>query len=258
MTCDTSMLHGRGVSFAWPRRNWSGGRFWRTRSGRVAAPALWRGGAVAAGSGAPVVVPPGRRDLSRYVIPMLGLYPARGCPFTCNLLRDQDRRAADSQPEHRHHPGQPPRCQGGRRADDHVYLDNSQQVPRGRGAAFGHRGGAAWGWSSSCSAIRRSPDRAPGALPGPRPGASRCSSASSPSTARPVGGPEAGAEPSGDVPRHCPTVPRTRDQLALFQHCGFPQDRSGMCTGTWRCARLGPTFASFYILSPDSRHRAVR
>ena len=34
---------------------------------------------------APVVVPPSRRDLSRYAIPMLGLYPARGCPFLCNF-----------------------------------------------------------------------------------------------------------------------------------------------------------------------------
>ncbi len=34
---------------------------------------------------APVVVPPSRQDLRRYVIPMLGLYPARGCPFTCNF-----------------------------------------------------------------------------------------------------------------------------------------------------------------------------
>ena len=30
-------------------------------------------------------MPPGRQDLSRYVIPMLGLYPARGCPFVCNF-----------------------------------------------------------------------------------------------------------------------------------------------------------------------------
>ena len=30
-------------------------------------------------------MPPGRRDLGRYVAPLLGLYPARGCPFTCNF-----------------------------------------------------------------------------------------------------------------------------------------------------------------------------
>jgi radical SAM superfamily enzyme YgiQ (UPF0313 family) len=34
---------------------------------------------------APVVLPPGREDLRRYLIPMLGLYPARGCPFLCNF-----------------------------------------------------------------------------------------------------------------------------------------------------------------------------
>ena len=34
---------------------------------------------------APVIVPPARKDLDRYVIPMLGLYPARGCPFVCNF-----------------------------------------------------------------------------------------------------------------------------------------------------------------------------
>src|SRR5205085_12661867 len=33
----------------------------------------------------PVVVPPSKRDLDRYIIPMLGLYPARGCPFVCNF-----------------------------------------------------------------------------------------------------------------------------------------------------------------------------
>ena len=34
---------------------------------------------------APVLQPPPRRDLRRYVVPMLGIYPARGCPFTCNF-----------------------------------------------------------------------------------------------------------------------------------------------------------------------------
>ena len=34
---------------------------------------------------APVLIPPSKRDLQRYVVPMLGIYPARGCPFTCNF-----------------------------------------------------------------------------------------------------------------------------------------------------------------------------
>jgi radical SAM superfamily enzyme YgiQ (UPF0313 family) len=33
----------------------------------------------------PVLTPPNRDDLGRYVIPMLGVYPARGCPFICNF-----------------------------------------------------------------------------------------------------------------------------------------------------------------------------
>ena len=33
---------------------------------------------------APVVIPPDERDLRRYFMSMLGLYPARGCPFVCN------------------------------------------------------------------------------------------------------------------------------------------------------------------------------
>jgi radical SAM superfamily enzyme YgiQ (UPF0313 family) len=34
---------------------------------------------------APVLIPPSKRDLRRYVVNMLGIYPARGCPFTCNF-----------------------------------------------------------------------------------------------------------------------------------------------------------------------------
>ena len=33
----------------------------------------------------PAVAPPSRRELRRYVVPMLGVYPARGCPYSCNF-----------------------------------------------------------------------------------------------------------------------------------------------------------------------------
>ncbi len=33
----------------------------------------------------PVLNPPSKSQLSRYVIPMLGVYPSRGCPFRCNF-----------------------------------------------------------------------------------------------------------------------------------------------------------------------------
>ena len=85
MTCDTSMLQGRGVSFAQAEAEliWSailqdavrgelqpvygGDRRWQQELD------------------SPVLHPPSHRDLSRYVIPMLGVYPARGCPFLCNF-----------------------------------------------------------------------------------------------------------------------------------------------------------------------------
>jgi hypothetical protein len=85
MTCDTSALHGRGVSFAlaeaelvWPlilkdackgelQTVYGVERRWQETLD------------------APVIVPPTRQDLRRYVVPMLGLYPARGCPFLCNF-----------------------------------------------------------------------------------------------------------------------------------------------------------------------------
>ena len=85
MTCDTSMLQGRGVSFAlseaelvWHRiladaergellPVYGGDRRWQERLDP------------------PVLAPPSRRDLRRYVVPLLGVYPARGCPYSCNF-----------------------------------------------------------------------------------------------------------------------------------------------------------------------------
>ncbi len=85
MTCDTSMFHGRGVSFA-------------QAEAELVWPEILRDAAVGElqplyGSGrrwqqelkAPVLAPPSKSDLGRYVIPMLGVYPARGCPFLCNF-----------------------------------------------------------------------------------------------------------------------------------------------------------------------------
>jgi len=85
MTCDTTRLQGRGVSFAlceaelvWPQ---------------ILADALE--GELAAVYGdehrwaerldPPVLKPPPPEDLARYTVPMLGVYPARGCPYSCNF-----------------------------------------------------------------------------------------------------------------------------------------------------------------------------
>lgn len=85
MTCDTSELHGRGVAFAlaeaelvWPAI------LEDTASGELApvygADRRWQ-----ERLDPPVLVPPARRDLRRYAVPLLGVYPARGCPYVCNF-----------------------------------------------------------------------------------------------------------------------------------------------------------------------------
>jgi hypothetical protein len=85
MTCDTSMLHGRGVSFALAEAELVWREILKDAAGGELRPVYGAEGRWQQELEAPVVVPPGRRDLGRYVIPMLGLYPARGCPFTCNF-----------------------------------------------------------------------------------------------------------------------------------------------------------------------------
>ena len=85
MTCDTSMLHGRGVSFALAEAELVWRQILEDAAGGELRPVYGAEGRWQQELEAPVVVPPGGSDLRRYVIPMLGLYPARGCPFTCNF-----------------------------------------------------------------------------------------------------------------------------------------------------------------------------
>lgn len=85
MTCDTAAAEARGVSFAvaeaelvWPR---------------ILADALEGGLLPLYGDGErwaevldpPPLVPPPERSLRRYAVQMLGVYPARGCPYRCNF-----------------------------------------------------------------------------------------------------------------------------------------------------------------------------
>src|SRR4029453_707586 len=85
MTCATTEFHGSGTSFA-------------LSEAEIVWPAILRDAAAGAlcdvyGSehgweerlAPPVLVPPSRRELARYAVPMLGIYPARGCPYSCNF-----------------------------------------------------------------------------------------------------------------------------------------------------------------------------
>jgi radical SAM superfamily enzyme YgiQ (UPF0313 family) len=85
MTCDTACLQGRGVSFALAE----GELVWR----EILEDALQ--GELRPVYGAQrrwapelpgvVIQPPSAADLARYWVPMLGLYPVRGCPYRCNF-----------------------------------------------------------------------------------------------------------------------------------------------------------------------------
>jgi len=85
MTCDTSMLHGRGVSFALAEAEMIWEQILRDAIHGELAPLYGQDQRWQRQLDAPVLNPPSREDMKRYVVPMLGIYPARGCPFTCNF-----------------------------------------------------------------------------------------------------------------------------------------------------------------------------
>jgi hypothetical protein len=85
MTCDTTSLQGRGVSFALAE----GELVWRgiledALQGEL-RPVYGADQRWAQELPGVVIQPPSAPDLARYWVPMLGLYPVRGCPYRCNF-----------------------------------------------------------------------------------------------------------------------------------------------------------------------------
>src|SRR5207244_8446628 len=85
MTCDTSMLQNRGVSFALAEAETIWLQILKDAIQGELQPVYGADQRWASELQAPVIIPPSKRDLRRYIVPMLGIYPARGCPFTCNF-----------------------------------------------------------------------------------------------------------------------------------------------------------------------------
>jgi len=86
MTCETISLQGRGVSFALAEAEVIWLDILRDAIRGTLLPAYgedarWWGKRL----DPPPLLPPSRRDLRRYAVRMLGVYPARGCPYTCNF-----------------------------------------------------------------------------------------------------------------------------------------------------------------------------
>ena len=85
MTCDTTAHQGHGVSFALAEAE----RIWPAIVADAAEgelePAYGADGRWESALDPAPLVPPPVSELKRYVVPLLGVYPARGCPYTCNF-----------------------------------------------------------------------------------------------------------------------------------------------------------------------------
>ena len=85
MTCDTSAFQDRGVSFSLAEAEMVWPAILRDALEGELRPSYGVNQRWQQHLESPVLLPPSRKDLRRYVVPMLGIYPARGCPFKCNF-----------------------------------------------------------------------------------------------------------------------------------------------------------------------------
>jgi hypothetical protein len=85
MTCDTTLLQGRGVSFALAEAELVWPAILRAAMGGGLQPVYGERQRWQQTLDPPALIPPSPGDGHRYLVPMLGIYPARGCPFTCNF-----------------------------------------------------------------------------------------------------------------------------------------------------------------------------
>lgn len=85
MTCDTTALQGRGVSFALAEAELIWRQILEDALDGELRPVYGSERRWADELPSVVVNPPGPAELARYWMPMLGLYPVRGCPYRCNF-----------------------------------------------------------------------------------------------------------------------------------------------------------------------------
>src|SRR5262245_12596393 len=85
MTCDTTEAQGRGPSFALSEAELVWIRILEDAARGELEPVYGGDQRWQARLESPVVIPPPRKELRRYVVPLLGVYPARGCPYSCNF-----------------------------------------------------------------------------------------------------------------------------------------------------------------------------
>jgi pyruvate-formate lyase-activating enzyme len=85
MTCDTSEVQEGGVSFALAEAELIWPAILEDALAGELQPVYGHGQRWQSELASPVLVPPTPAELRSYVIPMVGIYPARGCPYNCNF-----------------------------------------------------------------------------------------------------------------------------------------------------------------------------
>lgn len=85
MTCETNDLRGMGVSFAQAEAELIWDEMLADAVNGELKPVYGEDQRWNQELRPPAIIPPSAKDLKRYIVPMLGLYPARGCPFQCNF-----------------------------------------------------------------------------------------------------------------------------------------------------------------------------
>lgn len=85
MTCDTSSLQDRGVSFAMAEAELIWSQILEDALGGALQPVYGAEQRWAEKLDGVVINPPSATDLARYTSPILGLYPVRGCPYRCSF-----------------------------------------------------------------------------------------------------------------------------------------------------------------------------
>jgi len=85
MTCDTSLVQGCGVSFCFAEADLVWHDILLDACDGCLKPTYGSERRWQEHLEGHVISPPNRKDFKRYVVPLLGLYPARGCPFSCTF-----------------------------------------------------------------------------------------------------------------------------------------------------------------------------
>lgn len=85
MTCDTSEVHGRGIAFALAEAELVWSAILRDAHAGGLLPVYGGEQRWQRELDPPVLAAPAPDQLKPYIIPMVGIYPARGCPYSCNF-----------------------------------------------------------------------------------------------------------------------------------------------------------------------------